>query len=314
MIHSLGVPLTSGSVDSIEIQNCGLVRVMGWSTDSLPAITLYSDLAEVPLYAHYRTYRPDVRIAHAQTVGEYMGFASEFLLPWKSPPVTAELALLLNGTPIFTGTSEVVEPHYGNLFRTAEVLGRNGIYGVGPPNPDVAPQLLGLAQSLTSPTLDFGCGSGALVRALRQSGHEAHGIELDRQPIRDLLTDDVRAHVTLYDGVFPIPFPDASFNSVFCTEVLEHIPEYRAALAEMARIARKQVILTVPEMTAVPTCFAHNVVPWHLMEGSHVNFFTQRSLQVLLGEYFRKIEFGRILPCSVNGTTYFVSVVAFCEK
>jgi SAM-dependent methyltransferase len=315
LIHVLNTPTASAHIDSIEIQPCGLVRVTGWAAEKIPAVVVEADGKPVTLSFHYRTLRPDVRACHPKLAvqGDFIGFASEYLLSWLPQPYSCRVTLFVEGKPLFTGMTEVVRPHYDNLFTTSNVLGRDDVYGVGPPNTHVDPQVLAIARMLQGPTLDFGCGSGALVRELRCAGNEAYGLEIDRAPIRDALGEDVREHVTLYDGAFPIPFPDASFNSVICSEVLEHIPDYQSALREMVRVARRQVVLTVPEITAIPSCFPH-AVPWHLLEGSHVNFFTQRSLYMTLSEFFRIISFGRITPCEINGCTFYVSVVAFCEK
>ena len=45
--------------------------------------------------------------------------------------------------------------------------------------------------------------------------------------------------------------------------MVEHIPEWRTALQELARIAR-EALITVPDMSAIPALFPHHVVPWHL--------------------------------------------------
>ncbi len=59
--------------------------------------------------------------------------------------------------------------------------------------------------------------------------------------------------------------------SVVCSEVLEHIPDHGAAIREMARLAR-EALMTVPDMSAIPALFPHNVVRWHLLEATHASF------------------------------------------
>ncbi len=43
-----------------------------------------------------------------------------------------------------------------------------------------------------------------------------------------------------------LPFEDDRFDLVLCTEVLEHLPEPREALRELARVSAAHLFLTVP--------------------------------------------------------------------
>ena len=44
----------------------------------------------------------------------------------------------------------------------------------------------------------------------------------------------------------PLPFEDKSFNVVVCTDVLEHIETLHAVFAELCRIAKSHIILSLP--------------------------------------------------------------------
>jgi SAM-dependent methyltransferase len=46
--------------------------------------------------------------------------------------------------------------------------------------------------------------------------------------------------------LFALPFPEDNFDVVVCSEVLEHLDEPARAFAELKRVARKRVVLTVP--------------------------------------------------------------------
>jgi multidrug transporter EmrE-like cation transporter len=43
-----------------------------------------------------------------------------------------------------------------------------------------------------------------------------------------------------------LPFPDAAFDTVICTHVIEHVLEYRQAIAELRRVARRRLMIVVP--------------------------------------------------------------------
>jgi 2-polyprenyl-3-methyl-5-hydroxy-6-metoxy-1,4-benzoquinol methylase len=156
--------------------------------------------------------------------------------------------------------------------------------------------------------LDFGCGTGALVRALRDAGRDAVGIEVDRPAIVDALGDDLRDHVQLTSGGFPLPLADRSFASVVATEVLEHLDDLAMAVEELQRVARSDIFVTVPDISAIPLLSPHAVVPWHLLEATHVNFFSPRAIESLFEPTFEAIERYRIGRVVVNGTVTFTSL------
>jgi hypothetical protein len=82
----------------------------------------------------------------------------------------------------------------------------------------------------------------------------------------------------------------------------------------MTRLATQKVVITVPDGSGIPLGARHHLLPWHLLEGTHVNFFNQTSLELALRPFFSQIDFGRIGGCKMNETTFYVSLVAVCRK
>ncbi|MBV9156874.1 MAG: class I SAM-dependent methyltransferase [Acidobacteriaceae bacterium] len=306
-------------LDRIEVDPCGIIRVIGWSSFSeikqCPRVFLDSHI--VPFLQHYRVTRPDVDARVGVTSSLQTGLVFEFLGSESLAGRQFEaLSIQIDGFPQFRfqGAFEFLSPHYRGFLTSSWVRHRETVYLSGPPNMDVHPDILALAKKLEGPVLDFGCGSGAVVAELQKLGREARGLELDTPLIRDAISPQLAGSVTLYDGRFPSSFSTASFKSVFCSEVLEHIPDFRSAVREIARLATHQVIFTVPDIAAIPIGFRHGLAPWHLLESTHVNFFNQKSLESLLLGYFAKIDFGRVCPCNFNDSPFHVSLVASCFK
>jgi len=87
--------------------------------------------------------------------------------------------------------------------------------------------------------LDYGCGAGALVAAGRAAGLDIRGADTyyagsnarTQAEAAGLLGDAV---VEMRDGC--IPFPDASFDLVVNNQVMEHVEDLDAALAEIRRV------------------------------------------------------------------------------
>lgn len=304
-------------VDRIELGSCGILHVLGWQRDQADEAIFSLNLAvnEEPRSALY-TYRyqrsdvPPVKPQQALLTGvclEYDLGACE---------VHSLRLYLQSGQVVFLVDKlhfHCELPHYFLLRKINQVLHREDIYGSGPPVPVVSSEVLTLAKTLPSPVLDFGCGVGALIGALRLAGLDVLGLELDRPAIREGLAASVAPYVTLYHGSLPLPFADRSFESVVCSEVLEHIADYQGALKEIARVCRSRALFTVPDMSAIPILHKHNVVPWHLLEATHVNFFTQLNLSVLLEQHFRRVDFLRIGAAEINGSRYWNTLVALCE-
>ncbi len=325
------------SIDSIELDGSGVIRVVGWSRKpfdlkNVPRVSL--DGESIPFLQHYRVTRPDVesiipglgrfsRSRFLRNVAQtwrkdvlQAGLVFEYIVPESLISRRFDsLSMALDDLEVhFSGSFEFVNPHYRLLFDTPQVYHRENIYGSGPPNSAVNSAVLALAESLRGPLLDFGCGSGALITELRSHGTDAHGLELDTPVIRGSIQPAISPYIKLYDGSLPSPFSAGQFHSVFCSEVLEHIPQFEAAIKEIVRLANEKAIFTVPDASAIPLGFPHLLLPWHLLEGTHVNFFNQTSLRRALEPHFSRIEFGRICPCTMNDSPFHVSLVAVCIK
>jgi SAM-dependent methyltransferase len=84
-----------------------------------------------------------------------------------------------------------------------------------------------------SRVLELGAGTGYQAAHLKERGFQVEAIDL---PGSSLATS--RVHPVLdYDGRH-IPFPDASFDVVFSSNVLEHVRDVPAMLAETRRVLK----------------------------------------------------------------------------
>lgn len=306
-----------GYFDLVEFERCGLIRLVGWSSShrlqELEAPQCFIAGEEVPLFQVFRTYRPDVAAA-LKSDNSYQGLVLTYRVSEQLANKPTRISF--NGETIFNKTEgfQVNEPAYVHLLDSPEVLHRQNIYGYGPPSSTVIDEIFQLAKILPPPILDFGCGSGALVKRLRDEGLEAYGLELERAPIVAGILPEVKPFIKFYKGAFPLPYKNGEFQSVFATEVIEHVAAYGDALSELARITSSNFTMTVPDISAIPICHHNAVVPWHLLESTHVNFFTQTSLESVLGEYFDEVECARIGPVPVNDSLWFSNLVGICRK
>ena len=297
-----------GAIDGVRVFSDGTISVEGWSTNLTAfgeRLRLERDGRQLGPTHVFRTRRPDVE--HAIGNKGLFGAVGEFIT---DDPGEAVLSIA-DGPRIVVRLPHGAATHYATLRNSDRVLGRQEIYASGPPSPVISAETLTLARRLPPPVLDVGCGSGALVAALRAEGIEAYGLELQGDRIETALLPSARPYVTLYDGSVPLPYAERSFESVVCAEVLEHIVGFEAVIAELYRVARTAVLVTVPDCSAIPRGHAHFVVPWHLLESTHVNFFNQHSLEQCLREGAASIEFARVGEVRCDSMSFYTSLAAF---
>ena len=83
--------------------------------------------------------------------------------------------------------------------------------------------------------LDNGCGVGVYLARLKPLAEFAVGLEFDRERAR---AAKARLPDILSGRAERLPFPDASLDLILSHEVIEHVDDDRAALAEMVRVLR----------------------------------------------------------------------------
>ncbi len=85
--------------------------------------------------------------------------------------------------------------------------------------------------------LDVGCGVGQVVKALRDRGHAAEGVDVSEPNIRK--AQEHVGHCQIYEGK-QLPFPDDHFDGVGAFNVLEHVEEPEDFLRELVRVLKPQ--------------------------------------------------------------------------
>jgi ubiquinone/menaquinone biosynthesis C-methylase UbiE len=106
-----------------------------------------------------------------------------------------------------------------------------------------APVLLRLGGRMAGGTaLELGCGRGAGIELIldRFGAERVIGVDLDDAMVaraRRRLADRPEADVHVGDAA-AIDLPDASVDAVFDFAIIHHVPDWRAAVAEIRRVLR----------------------------------------------------------------------------
>jgi 2-polyprenyl-3-methyl-5-hydroxy-6-metoxy-1,4-benzoquinol methylase len=133
----------------------------------------------------------------------------------------------------------------------------NTFYKYGSQNP-VVRRLMGrfertldelFAQAAPESILDIGCGEGVLTEqwAARLGSGRVVGVDLEDPKLREEWEMRQRENLEFRttDGG-RLQFGDGEFDLVAAIEALEHIPDPGRTVADMARVARKHLLVSVP--------------------------------------------------------------------
>ena len=141
--------------------------------------------------------------------------------------------------------------------------------------------------------LDLGCGGGrhsyeAMRRGATVVALDADlGVVQDVQRMLQLMVADGELPAAPGGGVhadaLALPFPDASFDRIVASEVLEHIWADERAILELHRILRPggKLAVTVPTRFPERVCWALDD-DYHSAPGGHIRIYRQRDLEAKL--------------------------------
>ncbi|WOJ97372.1 class I SAM-dependent methyltransferase [Congregibacter brevis] len=138
--------------------------------------------------------------------------------------------------------------------------------------------------------LDLGCGEGRhVIAACALDGVDAVGVDLSLKDLatarermaefRDSASEDSALFLLLAGDALKLPFADESFDAVICSEVLEHIPDYRSALAEISRVLKPggRFCASVPRAWCERICWSLSR-DYHQVLGGHLRIFDKADL------------------------------------
>ena len=284
------------NLEKLVLTTGGIMSLTGWVEDSqnnlLSRLTLFqNDSALEPIEIYHR-FRSDVKQARSEVVSNFQGFGIDYLI--REQPRKAVFSVKLDGMVLWKTKvdEEVQNPDYSHFFFDKNIKKKTDVYGYGPPDPSLNPEVAALTDEFLKEgdqVLDFGCGTGTLVMHLRNQGIQAQGLDLDTLESQAAVHEEAGPFVEFYNSEMPLPYLDNQFDAVIATEVLEHVEQAEAAIREISRISKRVFIMTVPDATGIPRCHSQGVIPWHLLEDTHVNFFTQSNLIPVLENNWVKV-------------------------
>jgi SAM-dependent methyltransferase len=143
--------------------------------------------------------------------------------------------------------------------------------------------------------LDVGCGEGVLTLewAERLGDRRIVGIDLDDPKLSAEWAARTRPNLEFRaEEATSLSFGDDEFDMAAAIEVLEHVPEPLVTVAEMARVARRWLLVSVPRE---PLWRGLNMARGAYLRDlgntpGHVNHWSKRAFMSLLSRYGRVEE------------------------
>ncbi len=138
--------------------------------------------------------------------------------------------------------------------------------------------------------LDVGCGEGVLTLewAERLGDGRIVGIDLDDDKLRAEWARRRRPNLEFRaEEATRLPFADDEFDMATAIEVLEHVPDPNATVAEMARVAERRLLVSVPREPLWRAVNMARGAYWRSLGNTpgHVNHWSRRSFVELLSPH-----------------------------
>jgi SAM-dependent methyltransferase len=144
--------------------------------------------------------------------------------------------------------------------------------------------------------LDVGCGEGVLTQQWAQRlGDERRVVGID--------LDDPLLHAEWAKRTAPnlsyrvmkaenLPFADSEFDTATAIEVLEHVPDPEHTVVEMARVAQRWLLVSVPREPLWRGLNVARGAYWKHLGNTpgHVNHWSKRSFVALLARHGEVVQ------------------------
>ena len=151
--------------------------------------------------------------------------------------------------------------------------------------------------------LDVGCGEGVVTERIADStGADTVGVDLGTDELQDEWRRRERGHLAFRPAsAYDLPFEDGSFDLVCALEVLEHLERPRDALAELARVSRRTLLVSVPRqpLWRISHLLALQDVRSLGNTPGHVNHWSPRAFEELVAGYGRVVRVRKPFPWTV---------------
>ena len=143
--------------------------------------------------------------------------------------------------------------------------------------------------------LDIGCGGGRhSLEACKTANCRVYAMDIDFEELGNVRQmfqalheqgEDRGRWALIKGSILTLPFPDASFDKVICSEVLEHIFDDNKGVSEMVRVLKDDgvVAISVPNYLPEVICWKLSR-DYHNQPGGHIRIYKTGELVSTLAQ------------------------------
>lgn len=144
--------------------------------------------------------------------------------------------------------------------------------------------------------LDLGCGTGALAEIIQSEIPDCSivGIDLSPRMVEQARTRlDERVEIATGDAEH-LPFPDSSFDVVYCNDSFHHYPDPVLAVFQAWRVLRAGGTFVIGDVwQPAPARMIMNAWMPHSKEGD-VRIYSEGEMRTILGKWFDAVDWHRV--------------------
>ena len=142
--------------------------------------------------------------------------------------------------------------------------------------------------------LDAGSGEGRHCWELIKGNYKIIALDIDFEALYknfkflrllEYEGEAIGTYCTLQGNVQALPFPDAIFDHIICSEVLEHVDDQYEAMAELVRVLKPGGTIGVSVPTWITETFYWRLDKNYSHPGGHIRIFKAREIRNLLESF-----------------------------
>jgi SAM-dependent methyltransferase len=139
--------------------------------------------------------------------------------------------------------------------------------------------------------IDVGCGAGRHAFEAYRRGADVVAFDRDAEELRSVdailqamaetgEAPEAASAKVVHGDALSLPYPDETFDCVIASEILEHVPQDDAAIAELVRVLKVggTLAVSVPRWLPERVCWLLSD-EYHANEGGHVRIYRASELR-----------------------------------